>query len=243
MKPQSFGPLQPKTVLGIAAHPDDLDFSAGGTLATFAAQGAAVHYLQVTDGCKGTNDPDCDCETVAKRRAVEQEQACQAIGGKDVHFLNYVDGELVVSNELKKQLVRAIRTLKPEVVITTDPTVMYSMQTGMINHSDHRACGEAVLDAVYPLARDRLAYEDLLEDEGLAPHKVETILLINHDVRNYFIDVTEAIDAKLAAIKAHASQFPDYEQMKNMLLQIAIEDGKRADCRFAEGFVRLEMMR
>jgi len=242
MKPQSFSSLQPKIVLGIAAHPDDLDFSASGTLAAFAADGAAVHYLQVTDGCKGSTDPESDCASIANTRAQEQRLACDRISGVGVHFLNHIDGELEVTQELKKQLVRAIRTIKPDVIITTDPTLVYSTRTGMINHADHRACGEATLDAVYPLARDHLSYPELLKDEGLAAHKVKTVLLINHDTANFYVDITQTMEVKLQAINAHASQFPDQEATRRVVTELAAEYGEQANCRYAEGFVRLEML-
>lgn len=241
MEQQSFTELKPRVVLGIAAHPDDLDFGASGTLAMFAKQGADVHYLQLTDGGKGSADPSVTTETIIKTRQQEQMAACEAIGGVGVQFLNHPDGELEVTLALKEEIVRVIRTLKPDVVITTDPTVVYNEQTGMINHTDHRAAGQATLDAVYPLARDRLTYPRLLT-EGLRPHKVKTVLLTNFSHQNYYVNVTDVMDVKLAAIKAHASQIEDYESFKQLFTDMATRLGKQAGCQYAEGFVRLDMM-
>jgi LmbE family N-acetylglucosaminyl deacetylase len=242
MEPQqSFPDMSPRVVLGIAAHPDDLDFGAAGTLAAYAAQGAAVYYLQLTDGGKGSNDPQITSEELVNTRKAEQQSACQAIGGRDVFFLNHPDGELEVTLALKKEIVRFIRKLQPDLVITTDPTMVYHREWGLINHSDHRAAGQAVLDAVYPLARDRLAYPDLLE-EGLLPHKVKTVLLTAFSDQNFFVDVTSVMDQKMAAISAHASQLHDADRFTDMLVDMAVQNGKKAGVQYAEGFVRLEIM-
>ncbi len=241
MNPQSFTELQPKVVLGIAAHPDDLDFGAGGTLAAFAKQGAKVHYLQITDGGKGSADPSVTTDEIVKTRQQEQLAACEAIGGTGVQFLRHPDGELEVTLALKEEIVRVIRTLKPDVVITTDPTVIYDERTGMVNHSDHRAAGLATLDAVYPLARDHLACPKLIT-EGLAPHKVKTVLMTNFSHQNYFINITDVLDSKFAAVKAHASQIKDYEAMKQLFTEVATRMGEKAGYTYAEGFVRLDMM-
>jgi len=240
MEPVRFEPLNPRVVLGIAAHPDDLDFGAGGTLAAFAAQGAAVHYLQLTDGCKGSSDPITNCKKVAKIRQQEQLQACKIIGGKSVQFLNHIDGELQATMALKEQIVKVIRELKPDVVITTDPTMIYAATYGVIDHSDHRAAGQATLDAVYPLARDHLAFPKLLK-QGYEPHKVKTILLTNFEHKNYYLDITNTLDTKLQAAAAHASQIDDLESLQQAFTVMAEQDGRQAGCKFAEGFVRIDV--
>jgi LmbE family N-acetylglucosaminyl deacetylase len=241
MKPQSFTPLAPKVVLGIAAHPDDLDFGAGGTLAAFAKQGAAVYYLQLTDGGKGSSDPHMTSDRIRDIREQEQHDACNIIGGKEVHFLRHPDGELSVTLELKEQIVRVIRSLKPDVVITTDPTMVYDERYGIINHTDHRAAGQAALDAVYPLARDHLAFPHLAK-EGLAPHKVKTVLLTNFSHHNFYVDIANVLDIKLAAVRAHASQIKDLADPNKMFTDVAARNGQAANCTYAEGFVRLDMM-
>lgn len=241
MQQQTFLPLQPKIVLGIAAHPDDLDFGAGGTLAHFARQGADVHYLQLTDGGKGTADPNLTPAQLAEIRKKEQEAACTCIGGCGVHYLEYSDGTLQPTQEVKEHIVRVIRTIKPDVVITTDPTFVYDEQYGIINHTDHRAAGEAALDAVYPLARDHLAFPHLYES-GLKPHKVKTVLLTKFSAHNYYIDITATFETKMEAVRAHDSQVGDYEAMRQMFTDMARAAGKQAGTKYAEGFVRLDLM-
>jgi LmbE family N-acetylglucosaminyl deacetylase len=238
---QAFSSLTPKVVLGIAAHPDDLDFSASGTLATYAAGGAAVYYLQLTDGGKGSSNASMSAEQVSKLRQAEQQAACNCVSGQEVFFLNYPDGELEISRELKKEIVRYIRKLKPDVVITTDPNALYYPEWGMINHNDHRAAGQAALDAVYPLARDHLTFPELAS-EGLTPHKVKTVLLTAFSNQDFFVDVSHVMAQKMAAVAAHASQLSDPEQFKSKLIEMAAKNGEKAGVEYAEGFIRLEIM-
>jgi len=235
-----FKPLHPKVVLGVAAHPDDLDFGASATMAKFAADGADVYYLLLTDGSKGSDDQNLTSEQLITIRQKEQKAALQAIGGKEVIFLNHPDSYLEVTMELKKEIVREIRRLKPDVVITNDPTVVYSHKRGFVNHPDHRAAGQATLDAVFPLARDHLTYPDLLQD-GLMPHKVSTVLLNNFDQQNYYIDVSNTLDKKFMALRAHASQIKDFDSVKERFTMMAKQTGNSAGYTLAEGFMRLDM--
>lgn len=235
-----YEPLKPKIVLGIAAHPDDLDFGASGALAAYAAQGAKVHYLLLTDGSKGTSDYSITTVDLIKQRQEEQKAAVQAIGGAGVEFLDYPDGELEVTMDLKRDIIRAIRTLRPDVVVTMDPSVLYSAERGMINHPDHRAAGQATLDAVFPLARDHLSFPELFA-AGLEPHKVGTLLLINFNECNFTVDITETMDKKLAALDAHESQMPDLEKVHKLVKDIAASVGSKSSCEYAEGFVRIDL--
>jgi LmbE family N-acetylglucosaminyl deacetylase len=170
MKLQDFPPLRPKVILGIAAHPDDLDFGASGTMAKFARGGAEIHYLIITDGGKGSKDKAMTPAKLTALRQAEQRAALKELGGTDVQFLNgFCDGELEVTMALKKELVKAIRIVKPDVVVTMDPSMIYSARRGFINHPDHRAAGQATLDAIFPLARDHMSFPDLFE-AGHEPH-------------------------------------------------------------------------
>lgn len=232
--------MNPHVVLAIGAHPDDIDFSAAGTLAAFARQGAEIHYLQLTDGGSGSEDPSVKRQTIAKIRQEEQQQACDIIGGKSVEFLNYRDGCLENTMEVKTDIVRVIRQLKPDLVIGLDPTMVYAAELGLINHPDHRAAGQATLDAIYPLARDRLSLPTLAK-AGLAPHKVTTVLLANFTEQNHFVDITDTLDTKIAALLAHKSQFSDPRKMTNLVTEWAETAGKQANCRYAEGFTRIEL--
>ena len=235
----NFPLLQPKIILGIAAHPDDLDVGAGGTIAEFIRRGAIVHYLILTDGSKGTDDPDMTSEKLITIRRAEQQKALDVVAGTSVTFLDYPDGELEITMGLKKDIVKVIRTIKPDVVITMDPTVIYSSKAGIINHPDHRAAGQATLDAIFPLARDRLTFPELAV-EGFEPHKVAHALLINFDTSNYSVDITDTFELKLAAIKAHASQFGDLEDSA-WLRDMALRQGQRAGYSLAESFVRIDI--
>ncbi|HVX24029.1 MAG TPA: PIG-L deacetylase family protein [Candidatus Saccharimonadales bacterium] len=244
MNEQTFEPLKPRVVLGIAAHPDDLDVGAAGTLAKFAKDGAEVHYLVLTDGSKGSDDPEMTSAQLIEIRRAEQETAVKAIHGTAVHFLQYPDAGLEVTQDLKRDIVRVIRQLKPDTVITFDPTCLYSMERGMINHTDHRAAGQAAIDAVFPLARDRLTFPELLTEEGLEPHKVTTLLLmLNFEKHNFSVDITDTIELKLDALRAHASQIGDMDMAVGWMRERAAQAGKEAGYDYAEHFIRLEMMR
>lgn len=240
MANNTFPPLEPKVVLGVAAHPDDLDFSASGTMAAFAARGAKVHYLILTDGGKGTSDVHITPEQLVQTRQAEQRGACEAIGCTDVEFLAYPDGCLEVSLELKKDIVKAIRTLKPDVVVTMDPTMVYSVERGFINHPDHRAAGQATLDAVFPLARDHLSFPELTQD-GYEPHKVSTVLLTNFEKNDYCVDITGTIEQKMAALAAHKSQLTDIPAVQKRMKDLARKLGKEPGYDYAECFVRIDI--
>lgn len=237
---QKFEDLKPKVVLGVAAHPDDLDFGSSGTMAKFASQGAEVHYLIITDGSKGSSDFSISPETLIKTREEEQRNALKILGGQSVTFLGYPDANLEMSMNLKKEIVKVIRSLKPEVVITMDPTMFYSEARGFINHPDHRVAGQATLDAVFPLARDHLVFPELYAD-GYKPHKVKTVLLTNFDKQNFFVDISDTFDLKIKALAAHKSQVPDINQTKVWLKQVAKMQGGRAGFDLAEGFLRLDL--
>lgn len=232
--------LAANTVLGIAAHPDDLDFTAAGTLARLAAEGATVHYLILTDGSKGSEDPDITTERLVRLRQEEQRQAARLLGVHDVLFLDYEDGALEVNQALKKDLVRRIRQLKPDVVMAFDPTMAYVADMQFVNHPDHRACGQAVLDAVFPLARDHLTFPEL-NAEGLGPHKVKTLLLTNFEKQRYFVDISDTFETKLQAIAAHVSQVPDLAGTRRRMEDQAAAAGRQCGCRYAEGFVRIDV--
>jgi LmbE family N-acetylglucosaminyl deacetylase len=236
---QQFSQLSPKVVLGIAAHPDDLDVGAGGTIAQFASQGAEIHYLILTDGGKGSDDESITTAELVAIRHTEQQAALDILDGKTITFLDYPDGELEVTLELKKQIVKTIRHIKPDVVITMDPTVVYSAANGIINHPDHRAAGQATLDAVFPLARDRLTFPEL-HSEGYLAHKTPTLLLINFNESNYAVNITDHFDKKVSALKAHVSQFGDFDETR-WLRKFAETQGAKYGYSLAESFMRIDI--
>jgi LmbE family N-acetylglucosaminyl deacetylase len=230
--------LNPKVVLGVAAHPDDLDFGAAGAMAKYAAGGADVYYLILTDGSKGSEDQEMLESNLINMRRDEQQAAAKILGIKEVFFLDYEDGLLENTPEVKRDIVRYIRKLKPDTLLTWDPTVVYSLHRGFINHPDHRACGQAALDAAFPLARDHMSFPELIT-EGLDTHKVKELLLLNFNEYNYVEDITDTFLLKKKAIEAHESQVPDVENMLDKLEKFAIEYGKPHGMQYGEAFMRV----
>lgn len=226
------------TILGVAAHPDDLDFSASGTFAKWVKKGASCYYMICTDGSKGSDDPKMTEGKLITLRKKEQEDAARILGLKDVFFLNHTDTQLTADLTLKKEIVRFIRKLKPDIVVTLDPTFVYSKHRGFINHTDHRAAGQAAMDAVFPLARDRLTFQEL-EKEGLSPHKVKLLYLTNFDHPTDLVDISDTIDIKIRALKAHKTQVT--KQTLTRIKKWSGVLGKKKGYRFAEGFIKLTL--
>lgn len=188
----------PRVALAVGAHPDDVEFGAGATLAKWAAAGCTVHHLVCTDGSKGTWDPVADTAALAARREIEQRDAARRLAGSsagEVRFLGYVDGELEPSVEARRSIVLAIRELRPDVVLGHDPWKRYRL------HPDHRHAGLLVCDAIVA-ARDPHFFPDL------GPHhRPEHLLLWEADEPDHVEDVSGFVDRKLDALDAHASQF------------------------------------
>jgi LmbE family N-acetylglucosaminyl deacetylase len=189
----------PGVALAVGAHPDDVEFGCGGTLAKWAAAGCTVHHVVCTDGSKGTWDTGADLLALAARRQAEQRDAALRLSGDragEVRFLGYVDGELEHSLEARRAIALAIRELRPEVVLGHDPWKRYRL------HPDHRTAGLLVCDAGVA-ARDPHFFPDL----GVAHHRPAHLLLWEADVVDHLEDVSTSIDRKLAALEAHESQF------------------------------------
>ncbi len=186
-------------VMVIAAHPDDAEFGAAGTLAKWTQEGRKVVYVVCTSGDKGTSDPAMTPEKLKVIREQEQRDAAAAIGVRRVEFLHQPDQGLEDTPGFRKLIVRMIRTYRPKIVMTSDPYRRY------IWHRDHRIIGQVVLDAVFPYARDRLAYPDLLA-EGLMPHKVAELYFWGTEDVNLRSDITATFDLKIAALRCHKSQ-------------------------------------
>jgi LmbE family N-acetylglucosaminyl deacetylase len=239
-KPKFTDTFTPKRVLAIGAHADDIDVMAGGTMATWASVGARVEYVVLTDGSKGTSDRGMTSEELIETRRNEQREAAMLIGVKGCHFLNYEDGQLEVTMAVKRDIVRLIRKIRPDTVVTLDPTFVYSSSLGMLNHPDHRAAGQATLDAIYPLARDHLSFPELLE-EKLEPHKVTHLLLTNPETHNFLVDICDSFEAKLTMLEQHASQFSDQQQLRAWLTKTARQHGEELGCKYAESFVRIDL--
>lgn len=231
---------QGKTILGICAHPDDLDFGCSATFAKWVNLGAKAYYLILTDGSKGYEDCNFPNNELVGIRRKEQSAAGDIIGLSDIFFLDFVDGELENNNTLKKEIVRVIRDIKPDAVFTIDPTLVYDSSEGFINHPDHRVAGQATLDAIFPFARNPRTYPELIQ-EGCHCHNVSNVFLINFQNLNFYVDVTETLDQKLRALKQHVSQHEDKEYYQTMLKERAEKIGKEAGYKYAEGFIRIKI--
>lgn len=189
----------PSSALAVGAHPDDVEFGCGATLAKWAAAGCVVHHLVLTDGSKGTWNPDADIDALVAARREEQREAAQRLSGDragEVVFLDQVDGELTSDLWLRGEVARVIRSLRPEVVLGHDPWKRYRL------HPDHRHAGQLVCDAIVA-ARD----PHFFRDHGIAPHRPRTLLLWEADEPNHVEDVSDWVAVKLAALEAHVSQF------------------------------------
>lgn len=239
MKSELFEPYTPQVVLAVGAHADDIDFGASGSIAAWAKAGARVEYVVITDGSKGSSATDMSAEQLVKLRQDEQRAAAEVLGARAHYFLGYEDGQLEVTQELKKKLVEIIRTVRPDTVVVLDPSMLYVAETGFINHPDHRAAGQAVLDAVFPLARDHLSFPDLFA-KGLKPHKVAHVLLMNLEKQNCYVDISDTMGQKLEALCRHASQIPSPASVRTMLKDWAAKMGAQAGCQYAESFVRID---
>jgi LmbE family N-acetylglucosaminyl deacetylase len=233
--------LKPTVALGVAAHPDDLEFGIAGTVAKWVKEGTAVYYLILTNGNKGSADRTLTPDQLRDARREEQRAAAKVLGVRDVFFCDYDDGMLTVSPDVKRDVVRIIRKVKPEVVLTMDPTVVYSLARGFVNHTDHRAAGQSTIDAVFPLARDHLSFPELLEKEGLEPHKVKTLLLTNFDRHNFYVDISSTMDTKLRALEQHASQISNMADAEKWVRLMGENIGKEAGLSSAEAFMRLDI--
>jgi LmbE family N-acetylglucosaminyl deacetylase len=202
-------PTGPKKITVVMAHPDDAEFICAGTIARWTDEGHEVVYVLLTSGDKGSDDPEMTPEKLAAMREGEQRDAARILGATDVIFMRCPDGELEPNLDLRREIVRVIRRLKPDVVVCQDPTVRW-VDTQYINHPDHRAAGEATLAAVFPAARDRMNFPELLA-EGLEPHKVREIYLAGAETPDVAIDITAYMERKLESLRAHVSQIGDWD--------------------------------
>jgi LmbE family N-acetylglucosaminyl deacetylase len=225
---------QRKRALVVAAHPDDPDFGAGGTAATWTQEGWDFYYLVCTNGAKGSGDPGTDPAELVRSRQAEQRQAARALGVSDVFFLDHEDGELEASRPFLGQVVWHIRRLRPDAVFTHSIDMVISNR--WINHKDHRATGLTAVDAVYPTARDPLNFPEHLA-EGLEPHKVRQIYIWGGNESTFEVDITPVMDQKVQALLRHQSQFGAREDF----LQRMKERWVDPDGRYREKFQLVEL--
>src|SRR5579859_1630337 len=238
----------------IGAHPDDADFGAGATSALLAKQGKKVVWVIMTDGTEGSEVPSLGDTELMLMREQEQRMACEVLGVQAVEFLRFPDGHLTNSEEARKAIVRLIRQYRPRLVFTHDPSQHIfgpdpdeqPNDTGYLNHSDHRATGNIVLDAIFPAVGNPRSYRELLA-EGLEPYKVHELYLFFTGQVNTYIDVSETIDLKGKGLLCHTSQFgPEanmIERLRERAAQVAKEakEKKGQDIQYAESFRRIKL--
>ena len=231
----------PERVLVVAAHPDDIEFGAAGTVARWVTEGATVRYLLVTRGDKGSDDPATDMAALAEVREREQRSAAAEIGVDGVEFLDEPDGQVEPSLRLRERITRAIRSFRPEVVMTHDPTVLF-VNNEWVNHPDHRAVGQVTVDAVFPTARDPLNFREHLE-AGLEAWKVAELFLWSTNEANQLVDIGTTMERKIDALRHHGSQFRSFDEIARWVRRRSEELGERAGYRAAEGFRRVTLAR
>jgi len=221
----------------IMAHPDDAEFIVGGTVAKWAGEGKSIIYVICTDGSRGSNDPKMKPERLVAIRRAEQEAAARLLGVQEVINLGYEDGSLQPTLALRRDLTRLIRRYRPDIVICQDPTVRYYGDT-YLNHPDHRAAGDAALDAVFPSASSRYIFPELLY-EGLEPHKVGEVYIRGAPSPNLWVDISSTIELKITALKKHESQVKDIRDLGEWIRSWAREEAKGRGMAYAESFRRI----
>jgi LmbE family N-acetylglucosaminyl deacetylase len=196
------------------AHPDDCDFGAGGTIAQWTSQGIEVSYCIITNGDQGGEESGIPVEEMAKVRQQEQRDAGRALGVTEITYLNYRDGWLMPSIELRKEIVKAIRIAKPDRMVVQSPE--RNWERIYSSHPDHLAAGETAIQAVYPDARNPFAFPEL-KAAGLEPWRVREVWITGSPTPNHFVDITETFSKKMAALHAHVSQTAHNKELENMV--------------------------
>jgi LmbE family N-acetylglucosaminyl deacetylase len=229
-----------KIFMVVAAHPDDPEFGAGGTVGKWVQEGWKAIYVICTNGDKGTPDLSMTSEKLAKIREQEQRNAAKVLGVSEIIFLGHPDGELAEGWEFRGELVRLIREYRPDIVITHDPNRKY------MGHHDHRITGITCMDAIYPYSRDHLFYPEH-KAAGLMTHKVDEVYLMGPEEPNKFIDVNDTFILKMKAISCHISQVGDHtndwETWLKRMRERAVAMGKDHGIPLAEAFHRIEIRR
>lgn len=237
---------EPKTALVVVAHPDDTEFSCGGTLAAWAAEGWEITLVVCTDGSGGGPDDATDVGPAARRRIsevrkAEQQAAAKVLGLKEVIFLDYPDGMLQPTLELRRDIVRQIRRIRAQRVVCQSPDRVWTPQYSIPRfHPDHLAAANATLAAVYPAAQNGWDFPELLA-EGYPPSKVREVYITSAPVLNFAVDISATIEQKLAALRCHVSQLgTDQTELAGRVRQWAAERGQEFGLPLAEAFHRVE---
>jgi LmbE family N-acetylglucosaminyl deacetylase len=224
---------RPARFMVIAAHPDDADFGPAATAARWIDQGSVGWLVCCTSGDQGGEDAEMDPLELAAIREREQQAAAEVVGYEGVTFLHQPDGALVNDLALREQLVREIRRFRPDAVLAQDPETLFHERG--VNHTDHRAAGIAAADAVYPAARNPMAFPWLVR-EGLAPQRVRRLYLFWSDRDNARVDVSTTIDRKFAALRQHESQLRDFGPIEARIREWMAEEGAKIGAAAADAF-------
>ncbi|GIW08910.1 MAG: GlcNAc-PI de-N-acetylase [Dehalococcoidia bacterium] len=232
-------PEEYRSILVITAHPDDMEFGCGGSVAKWCAEGRDVFLVISTNGDKGSSDRSMTSERLAKIRAAEQAEACKVLGIKEFRILGYPDGFLTDNPQFQGDIVRAIRTYRPDVVVCQDPVRRLSL---FAQHRDHRVAGSVALDSVFPAARDHLYFPEQVA-EGLEPHKTAEAWVMGAEFPDVYVDITDHIDTKIAALRCHVSQVGQGEGLAERVREGAANLGETPGFAYAEAFKRLKYRR
>lgn len=224
-----------KKILVVLAHPDDPEFFCGGSIAKWTREGHQVKYCLLTCGDKGADDVNVNPKDLCNLRNVEQRSAAAILGVEQVEFLGYPDGYLVPDINLRKDITRIIRLEKPDILVTCDPETFIVGET-RINHPDHRAAGQATLDAVFPAAGNPLYFPDLLHEQGLMPHSVDEVWISLTQKPTIRVDVTDYWETKIQALYQHKSQIGDPEKFLQRMRDRRTAESSPEKPRYEEAF-------
>jgi LmbE family N-acetylglucosaminyl deacetylase len=236
VEPEDWEELQ--TILVVLAHPDDPEFFCGATIARWTQMGHTVHYCLLTRGDKGVRERPADPGQLARAREVEQRNAADVLGVREVIFLDFEDGYLVPDLAARKAVTRSIRRFRPDVVVSCDPTYIFGENN--INHPDHRAAGQIVVDALFPAVGNPMYFPDLIDEEGLAPVPVREVWLSVTGSPNTSIDVTPYWEEKIRALHCHVSQISDMAQLDERIRSRRTPDSTPEQPRYEEKFRRFK---
>ena len=225
-------------VMVITAHPDDSEFGAGGTVARLVKDGCEVTYVIATNGNKGSGDRTMTSERLARIRAEEQRNAARTLGVRRVEFLGYPDCEVEDTRDLRRDVTREIRRWRPDLVIAQNPQRTYNLYA---SHRDHRVAAGVALDCIYPLARDHMAFPELMPE--FEPHKVREVYLMQWDNPHIVVDITDVMDLKLKSLACHVSQVGDFAGVESRIRERSAEIGRAKGYTYAEAFDRIVMPR
>ncbi len=225
-------------ILIFSPHPDDVDFGASGSAAKWTEEGKEVCYGIISDGSKG--DPMrqySDKDELIKVRKEEQKKAAEEVGVKDVKFIDIEDGKVENTEHLRREIVKVIRSLKPDKVVSFDLSNL-NFDNFYLFHRDHRQTAEAVFDAVYPAAGSEYYYPELI-DEGLPPHQIQEMWFFATDKPDVYVDIEKVVEKKMRALASHKSQIEDTERVQEMMKKHAKEAGEENGVNYAENFRRI----